>query len=279
MSTEKVTLGGNERTLPPVTGRKMAMLGRIVRDITKQAPDLLTELGEFNKTYEREHVVELSRTQALMRYAPQPMVTITIDPETREEKLDPVLKDGEPVMQPGRLDHLTEEDWQASGNRIAFPEEPSLFEQIAAVFPTAFDAAEAELVQLIGLMVVDNHELNDAAREGSARDKVKEEGEKLLDEFEFDDLLELLVVAFETIQNSYARKAEKLGDRLGKLWMMLGIRGLPTSEPSESSSSSSEQSSTTSPTSSTDSDPPTAGPPTTPSTESPGISSTPALTE
>lgn len=245
-----IVLGRHNVTVEPFSGRKAMRAFRLLRHISSGTPAIMKSWASFVREYERDNGVELSRAEALFEFPP------VKEPESGR------------VLRPGRFDHLSDEDWAASGNKVRLPKSPTLPEQIAAVFPEAFDLAETEVLRLLALVAMPNDEVKERREDlGEALDALAED---LLDA-PFDALLELAVIGGETVDEQYRRKAEALGDRMGNALRLVGL------DPKALQRSTTSTTSTSRPASSTDSPPPTDGSPASPSTEPTGGSS-PALT-
>lgn len=251
----KVKIGGNERLLHEFNGRKAIRATKIVRGISSGWPEILRALARFNREYEAENVVELDRATARSKFPPRPVA----------------VGEGLEVVDP--LGHLTDEDWEKSGNTLKLPRSPSFNEQVAAVFPVAFDLAEEQVLQLLALCVVDADELGQAARGGgteAVEELLHEKADDLLDEAELGELIELAVTGAEMVRAQVAEKLEELGDRVGNLLTLFGLgpskREDPAAEEETESSPTREPSSTSSPE-------PTDGAKSGPSTEPDGASS------
>lgn len=244
----EITLGQRIVRVEPFSGRKAMRAFRLLRHVSKGAPEILSAWARFTKEYEADNSVELSRAEALFEFPP-----------IKEQESGRVLR-------PGRFDHLTDADWAASGNKVRIPRSPSVPEQIAAVFPEAFDLAEKEVLRLLALIAAANHEVKDHRED--LPEFLDEVAEDLLDA-PFEDLLELAVLGGEVVDEQYRRKAEELGGRVGNALRLVGLNPetfqRQTSTPSTTSISK--------PASSTDSAASTDGRPASPSTEPTGDSS------
>jgi hypothetical protein len=204
-----VTLGGEERQVNGFSGRKALRAGKLTKEIMRQAPHLSTVWREAAETAERHATQTLSRAEA----------TTFLGPE--------------------RAAAITEEAWAASNHsyEIVRPYDP-MGQQIAAVFPEAFDHAEGAVLQLLALIIVGDRELKETALHGAAEggqggadavttllDRL---GEDLLDN-PADELLELAVVAGEVLEDQFYTRVRNLGSRLGKLRNLFG--GITEPEP------------------------------------------------
>lgn len=235
-----VTLGDAEVTISTFSGRKAIIAERIVRRSIKRYPEIMEAYTAFKTKYEAENVSVLDRAEAVFRFGP-------------------------------RLAHLTDEDWARSGEKLRLGAAPSTNEVVAAVWPIAMDAAEDEVLRLLALCVIPSGDLKRAKDEGG-QDAVDKalliRGEDLLDEAtNAADLIELAVVAAETLRDQFAVKADGLGPRVGKLLEALGLKRAASPNSDESptpTETPTDGSSDEKPTSSTSMPVATAGEPTAP---------------
>ena len=88
------------------------------------------------------------------------------------------------------------------------------------------------MLQLLALSVVSNEKLGRRARDGAegnsdgagaVTELLHERSEELLDQAMFEQLLELAVVAAETVEEQFRAKVDELGDRVGKLGRLFGL--------------------------------------------------------
>jgi hypothetical protein len=254
-----VKLGDRTVTIEPFSVRKGIRVIRSVEQVAKGVPELLGEWGEFTRNYEATHVTEIERATARWRFGPRPLleqVPLLSDEDVpvRDARGDivfintPKIENGEPVMGPDPLAHMTEEDWVASGHKLRMPSSPDLSEKVMAILPKALEVAEKETLGLLALLAMSNGEVKHAERSGFV-DTHQERIEAMLD-LPFDDLIELAVVAGEVVDTQFQARVKKLGERLPNALRLFGIRMQPkTSETSSpSSSKTSAESSTDSPT-------------------------------
>lgn len=222
----KVELGGNEITVQDLSGRKAIRATKIIRSMAQAWPEILKEIASFTRTYEEDNVVELDRAEARARYHARPL----LDPETGQPLRD---GDGQLVYGPDPLGHLTDEDWEKSGNKYRIRKSPSQGEIIAGVFPMAFDVAEEQLSQLLALGVIRNEDLDkvhgEEGPEGITK-ALKEKADELLS-YDLGDLIELAVVISEVVDEQLRSRLDRLGRRTGKLLKLVGLGS--TSKASE----------------------------------------------
>lgn len=230
-----LTLGTRNVTVQPFSGRKIIRAMKLLRGITEGAPEVLEAWAKFTSDYEKNNSVTLTRAEALFEFPP-------------------AVNEAGVTVRAGRLDHLSDDDWAASGNKITVPKTPGNGEKIAAVFPKAMDLAEESVTRLLALVAIGEPELK-AAR-GDVEAKLDELAEDLLDA-PYEELLHLAVLGGESVDEQYVRKAQVLGDRVGNAARLVGLNpGMFARR---------RTSSTAKPTSSSASPTPSAGDPTSPS--------------
>lgn len=276
-----LTLAGREVTIEPPSARKASRAFALLRAVSKELPGLIRKWGEFEADYEKSHIVEMDRTEAMRRYGgPQPLI--------KEGEVLLNEKTGEPLTVASALDSMSDEAWESIGNVYRTRESPDWWMTASAVFSEASETAETNVYRLAALFLIPNEEIKRRRRDGSLDDHLAELADDLLDDAGLDELLELAVVCGEVVDGTFMAKARSLGGRLGNALRLVGLD--PTSlsrqtapETPQTSSSGSEETSTPSsdtpssskPISATDSDEPSDGTPT-PSSTSPTSSSPPS---
>lgn len=288
MSAE-VQVGDRTIVINDFSGRKATRVLRVLEHIAKAVPDIQDKWTQFAKDYEAKHTTEIDRAWARSELRPQPVfkeVPVIVDGKALTNEAgnplvstEPVIgDDGKVVLGPDPLGHMTEEDWAASGQKLRQPRTPTTQEAFFAIFPDVLDLAENEVSKLLALIAMPDSEVKRHARTGDLWDVLAEQGDELLDA-PLHQLVELMVVAGETLQEQYATQvADKLGPRVRAAARLIGLK-LPdpkVSEPSTDatgSATSNDEPSKTRPNSSTDSPPPTGGPSEQPSTEPAGVAS------
>ena len=283
--TRRIMVGGEEYRIEPFSGRKALRVLHTVKHITTGVPAILDEWAAFRSQYESKHGITIDRASARRQFPPMPLYDeeplVNDGKVVTNEDGDPLVRrvartreDGSAVMGPDPLGHMTDADWEASGNVLRLPRSPSIEEQIAAVFPTAMQLAEEQVVRLLALVAMSNA---DVKKNRNDLTKVLEErGDDLLDS-DLGELIELAVVAGECVTEQYREKAKELGGRLGNAAKLFGLNLPNSTEPeTEKDSTSKETSSNPSVTSSTDSPSPTTGTNEPPLTEPVGVGSVPS---
>lgn len=264
---DELRLGDRVIRVEPFSGRKALRALKLLRGVTDEIPKIIEEWGAFVRAYEDGNSITVSRSTALAQFPP----LYAIDPDTGQRL---ATSDGDLVMlRAGRYEHLTEADWEASDHQVTLPRSPSMGEQIAAIFPMAFDLAETEVKRLLALIAMPESEVRE--RRGDLDDALDTAAEEILDA-PFDDLVELMVLGGEALDEQYRRKAAKLGDRLGNMARLIGLKIKMPDEPLPQEETG--ISSTGKPPSFTSSGEPTDGAPTSPS-EPIGVSSSASTTE
>lgn len=244
MSNREVTLGGETVVVERPSALKASRAFAILKGVGGHTRTITKEWTKYVAEFEAENYVQLTRTQARLRFPPRPI----LDPTTMQPVKD---ADGELVLTPSVVEHMTEEDWSKSGDVLTLPESPTTPQIVAAVFPTAIELAEDQVYKLLALFTIPNDTLRQAWK-GQGIDPLLDEAvDRLLGGF-FDELLELAVVCGEVVDENFTRKVEQLGDRAGKALRLIGIKGPASSSSSSPTSTPTSTPSDSRPTSSTD---------------------------
>jgi hypothetical protein len=176
---KQVTLGDSNYAVQRFTGYKALRAGRLIARITKHSRPIMEEMGDFARDYEKKNALVITKGMSkLPRFAAV---------------------------------GFTEEDFDASGGEIRIPQPPSLMEQIIAVFPSVFEVAEGEVLELLALLVMSNSELRKADNEDRVDDALKEKAKEIMFEADLDQMIDLLAMAQEVLQEQFAGKEDKLG--------------------------------------------------------------------
>lgn len=287
----EVQLSSRTVQIKDFSGRKAVRVLRTLDKIAEAAPEIQGIWQQYIKDYEASNTVDLDRAFARAQYHPEPIFReepVVIDDVIMYDRLGnplirrmPILDErtGAPMLGPDPLGHLSEQDWQASGNKLKRPRTPTTQECFVKVFPKMIELAEKQMASLFGLVCMSNDDISRYSREGDdvIRQKIAEAGDELLDE-PFDKLIELGVVCGEVISEQYQENIlGKLGPRINMMLNLVGIQVTLKSKKQrdeEAATPTTENSSSpTSATSSTDSPQPTDGTKIESSTELVGVGS------
>lgn len=212
-TSDKPTIGGEEVSIGDFSAFKAIFAMEIVTEVEGAFRQVLSETAAFKRQYEKENVVEIPRAEARRQFRPKPLYKarqiIADDGETIEEVVEePVIdeKTGEPVLGPDPLAHLTDQDWQASGNMLRLADSPGDDVIFAQMIPTGFKLARAQVLRLIALALTTNRELEEWDGQGSETiaGQLDQKGKKLLHQARADELVRLAVAV-----------ARKCKDQLG----------------------------------------------------------------
>lgn len=236
----QVQVGASTVTVEQFSGRKTLIAERIIRRAVRQFPELFDAYVRFKTDYERKNISSLDRSEAVFRFG-------------------------------ARAAAIADADWEASRHKLNLGSSPSTNEIVGAMWPVVMDAAEDEVLRLLGLVVTPSGDLKRAKDGGGGQDAVDQlllsRGEDLLDEAtNAADLIELAMVAAETLRDQFTAAGGGLGPRVGRLLESVGIRRTSSSSAPDPTSSETptDGSESARPTSSTSAPADTAGSPTSP---------------
>lgn len=201
----EVTVGDRTYPLPALNGFKAVRAARLVAEVAKCAPAVTDKLAQLRADY--AGVNALVVTPALAKL---PRFQRTVVDEQGNEHEEPLFTDA---------------DFEAAGGEVRIPQDPPVTDQIIAVFPIVFDAAEQQVVELFALLTAPNSELADADEAGTVDDYLKKNGRKLLHAATLDQLLDLAVAAAEVITEALTKDG---GSALGKA---MGVMQATDQEP------------------------------------------------
>ena len=241
----ELKVGDRQVSLPELNGFKAVRAARLVSEVMKCAPQVNERLSQLRAEY--ADVNALVVTPALAKL---PRFQRTVLDEDGTERQVPIF---------------TAEDFEAAGGEIRIPQDPPLPEQIIAVFPVVWGAAEQQVVELLALLIAPNSELADADDNGTVDEYLAASARKLLHAATLDQLVELAVASIEQVVAALTKDGGNAVERaLG------AVTGTAPSTPSQTTSSTQA--------SSTESDEPTDGAAGPSSTEAPGVKSGSAST-
>ena len=262
-----VTIGGDDVRIERFQWAKAVRIITLIGVIQKTVPEIQSEIAAFRRQYAEENVIVLDRAQARMRFGPMPLY---------DANDEPVVRDGEVVMMPSRLDQLSEADWEKSGNTLKLRQTPEAGEIIAAIFPTVMEKAELPVKRLLALVTMTNDDVARYAASGEIQERIDDVAKDRLSKAYLEEIMELAVVVGEMIEGQVMAKARELGGRLGNLRRLFGMETTPSGSSPATSTTSSEPPEQPSSSSSSDSESSSPGPTPTESPDSPGTSSTPS---
>lgn len=198
-----VTIGGQPHTLADFSAFKAVYALEIIGDVESAVRGLVHEAGDFRTEYAKRHTLTMPRAEARRQYAPRPLLERT-ETEGGEVKLAPLLVDGDPVMGPDPLGHLTDADWEASDNLLTIPEYPDENAVMLAMIPRAFKAAKTSVLRLLALALTSDRDVEtwDGAEEIDA--KLDTAGTELLHKCKADELGALVVGVLQLAREQVA---------------------------------------------------------------------------
>jgi hypothetical protein len=266
-SSRTVTLGERTVVIERPSGRKVSRALALLKALSREVKGLTAAWQEAELAYEREHVDELDRAQARMEFPPRVMLDADGAPIREPDTLEgpdgpdgeriPNPRAGEFVLAPSPVDRITEAEWEASGHKLRLPRRAKARDLVPVILEQAIDQAEDHVVALLALFTMPNEQVAGVWRQGGDKfsEVLREEADRLLDTAFGDELLELAVVCGELVDDTFVRKAQDLGDRLGKAGRLLGLGkaqkapSTPTSEEATQTEQEEEQTPPQTPTS------------------------------
>lgn len=216
----EVTIGGEARTLGEFSAYKALKALEILSDVETAWRAVLTEAASFRQQYGEENFVELSRVDARRQFRPR-VLERTRRVEMEDGRLEivdePVMNEatGEPLLSPDPLGHLTDADWEASGQKLRIPEQPAETLQVAAMVPLAFKHGRDAALSLMALVLATNAELEDWDREGAEKvdEKLKERAAELRHRAKLDEIVDLATATLQLCREQVAGPFGKLADQ------------------------------------------------------------------
>jgi hypothetical protein len=233
----KVTIGGNERTVPVLNGVRALESLRLIQEIMQVAPDVMRKRAAFIKTYGEENAEILSRGQAKVRFPPRPVYNAQTG--------DPVLDENGQVRLVDPLGRISEHDWASMSNALVIKPAPGDLEVGLVMVQDVLSKALLPFTRLLGLLMANNGDvLTHMFNDSDLDEWLEKEGRKILNDADIDELIELVIVAIEVSNNRVKKKLEKMGDRVGNVLSVFGLKGrlgaqdqasIPNSMPSTDS--------------------------------------------
>lgn len=218
-----VRVNDRDITIERFTLTKAMRVITLIGVIEKAMPSINSELAIYRKQYGEDNAQVLSRTQAALRYGPEPVY---------DDDGTIMLQDGQPVVMPSPLDRMTEKDWEVSNHEIRFKPKPSAAEQWLAVFPKAYEQAEKPVTRLLAVVCMKNSDFAKYVDSQTWEDEADRFVREVLEPAYFDEIMELAVVIGEQLEGQVLTKARSLGARVGKLRARIGMGSqTPTETP------------------------------------------------
>lgn len=196
-----VTIGGEQRTIAEFSAFKALHAMAVIKQVEEKVRELILGAGAFRDEYAKAHFTRMTRAEAKRNFPPQPLYEQRANDRGEVETLL-VLIDGEPKLRPGKLDHLTEEDWAAAGHELIAPEYPSDEMVQAMMVTSAFEIARTHVLRLLALALVANRDLRKWEEDGDDLDaKLDEEAKTLVYDCTAPELLELTVSVIGAVKD------------------------------------------------------------------------------
>lgn len=291
MTSTQPTIGGEPVTIQEFSAFKAIHAMDVLSEVEGSWRQVVYAMGDYKTEFGKKNTMRLSRAEARRQFRAKPLYrarNVVKDDVVTEVIEEPVIDaSGQPVLGPDPLAHLSDSDWQSSGNVLEIPEQPSPDEVIAAMVPFAFKLARVQVLRVIALALTPNRQLEewdtDAPGDpGVLNQHLDDSARRLVHEAKADEIVAIAVAVAEKIKAQLvgpfeqARAAFK--DLIPKETPAASEEELPppmtiVEEDDElaATTTSSEQSEPESkPASSIGSPASTGGPPTSSSTDSPG---------
>lgn len=284
-----IVVGGTEYLIPPVKGWKAARAVKLIGRLGDRLPKLMDEMNVYQREFSEKHYREITRDEAL---------SIAADSQAARELRIAELRSEDPeghkeFIEALEVSHSWAERLTDKGgvlgpegkDSIRMPDRPGNETVALVMVGKVADIAEAELIELLGLMVTDNEEAWRKKQQGGLEQVdrlIVENGEKLMWEGDLEEIAEFALQSVDALTSQLQRRRDHLGKLASRVrkWLPfdLGEKETdpatsptppPSSEPSETKPKESPSTSDSSSSSSTSSPPPTDGTNGEPSTPDP----------
>lgn len=225
-----VHINGQDITIERMTLTKAMRVITLLSLIQKRVPEINRAMGEFRRAYVNENADELTRTEAKLRFGPQPVLGDDGEVMLRD--------DGEVLVLPSPIDRMTEQDWEQSGQVLKLRRQPSNTELLTAMFPLVYEHAEELVLRLLALVSMPNADVDRYVRSGEIKERMDERAQEVIAPAFLEEVMELAVTCAEQVEGQVMAKARELGDRTGKLRQLFGMgttkpAATPTSNESQ----------------------------------------------
>lgn len=232
-----IEVGGHNYTIRPFKGSKGLRAMAIVSQLSGKIRPIMREMGEFQTEYRSTNFLRITRdlaeTRVIEAKAQKDEYEAWIESQVKDDLFK--TQDEERIARSQMNGFMSRVDtWQGyldgplrDRDYLDIPQSPSGEEMFMAVFPTVFNYAERQVLQIIGLLLVEDSTLKqwrDSGPDLSPDDgpsHIEQElvkfGEEITDELDLDEVAEMVVVAVEIMATHYKDKADRLGKRLRKV--------------------------------------------------------------
>jgi hypothetical protein len=211
----QVVIGGEPRSLGGFSAYKAFKAMEIIASAEEVYRQVLVESASFRRDFEERNVVEVQRAEARRQFGPQPLMRIFRDQNEEGETVairdEPVLDDdGLPMMTPDPLGHLSDADWEASGNKLRLVQSPSEQVSVAAMIPTAFRLGREQALRLLALVLTSNSDLEKWDADGDVDAELDKGAKDLVHRAAADELVRLAVAALDLCKGQIAGPFDEL---------------------------------------------------------------------
>ena len=251
-----VRVGGNERRLAPFRSYKVALALDILGGVGDQVLELLQTVEAERRRYAKDNPQRLTRQVCIEQIGEYGRSAETLRQQAATETSAKELVELEEAARAleGRA-RLYEQQLADMGDKdyVEYPGTMSQDQEILTALPLALKMRK-QFVQLLGLALVADDELQDAWVTEDVFELLQRQGQALMFEMEAGEEVELIAVVLEMFQ-------AQIRPRQGALDKLRALREWWMQAPPEETSNGSEPESAPaeSPTSSTPSPEPTAG--------------------
>lgn len=200
----QVSLNGEQVTLGPFSAFKAVQAMRIVETIEQSVRQLVDEGGDFRREYRERHFIELTRAEARRMYPPDILIR-QVEQDDGRVAVEPMMdSDGQVMVGPDPLGHLTEEDWEGSGQLLRIPSEPDENSVLAVLVPRGFAVAEGAVMRILALITATNADLERWDEEGTVDAELDKAARALLHRASAEELIGLAVAAVGMVRSQVA---------------------------------------------------------------------------
>lgn len=227
----EVQIGGEVERVGDFTAFKATKALELVSEVEDKVRTLVSEAAAFKRNYEAENVMVMDRVEARRQFRPLPLLKQSPlldgngEPITGENGMPlfesaPVVENGQAVLGPDPLGHLSEEDWAANGHQLRVPDSPSDNLQAAAMLPLAFKTSRELVLRLLALVLVKNSELErwDEDEGVSIEAELDKRGQALLHQARMDEFVKLAAATAELCREELADPFEALLSSVKQTW-------------------------------------------------------------